>query len=103
MALNAGDAYLDVHSKLAAGFGRQLTAQVQGPAGRAGEEASRHFGRRFSHGLKVAGAAIAAGLGVAAFAAARGANALVRSASDLNEQVSKTNVIFGKSAPMIQK
>jgi len=103
LALNAGDAYLDVHSKLAAGFGRQLATQVQGPAGRAGEEASRHFGRRFAHGLKVAGVAIAAGLGVATFAAARGANALVRSASDLNEQVSKTNVIFGRSAPVIQK
>ncbi len=73
MAVSAGDAFLDVHSRLAANFGRQLTSQVQGPITKAGEQASHHFGRSFAHGVGTAakgiGVGIAAGLGVAVVAA----------------------------------
>ena len=75
LALSAGDAYLDIGPRLAAGFGQQLSSQVQGPLGRAGEEASRHFGRRFAHGIgtviKGIGIGIAAGLGLALAAVIR--------------------------------
>jgi hypothetical protein len=101
VALSAGDAYLDTHFRLARDFDRQMVRQVQGPAGRAGEEASRHFGRRFAHGLKTAGVAIGVGLAAAAVLATRGVLATTKAASDLNETVNKTKVIFGSSSKAI--
>jgi hypothetical protein len=101
LAVSAGDAYLDVHSRLAAGFGRDMARQVQTPAGRAGEEASRHFGRRFAAGLKTAGAVIGTGLAGAAVLATRGINASVKAASDLNETLNKTRVVFGPASKQV--
>jgi hypothetical protein len=73
LAVSAGDAYLDIGPRLASDFGRKLAGQVQAPIGKAGEEASKHFGRSFAHGVGTAakgiGIGIAAGLGVAAVAA----------------------------------
>jgi hypothetical protein len=75
VALNAGDAYLDIHSRLAANFGRQLANQVQAPVTKAGQEASHHFARSFGHGIatvgKGIGIGIAAGLGLAVAAAVK--------------------------------
>jgi SLT domain-containing protein len=75
LAVSAGDAYLDIHSKLAANFGRQLFSQVQAPVTKAGEQASHHFARSFGHGLsavgKGIGAGIAGGLGLAVLAAVK--------------------------------
>jgi hypothetical protein len=72
LAVSAGDAYLDIGPRLAGNFGRQLSSQVQAPIGKAGEEASKHFGRSFAHGVGTAakgiGIGIAAGLGLAAIA-----------------------------------
>jgi hypothetical protein len=101
--VSAGDAYLDVHSRLAADFGRRLSAQVQTPAGRAGQEASRHFGRKFAAGLAVGGAVIGAGLYKATKLAARGIATAVERASDLNETLSKSEHIFGRNARAIQQ
>ena len=103
MAVSAGDAFLDVHSRLASNFGRQLSSQVQGPITRAGEDASHHFGRSFARGLKTASIAIGAGLAAATVLATRGVLATTKAASDLNETVNKTDVIFGKSAKGIQQ
>jgi hypothetical protein len=101
--VSAGDTWLDVHARLAADFNRRLAAQVQNPAKRAGEEASRHFGRKFAAGLAIGGAAIGVGLAKATRAAVRGIRETTDRASDLNETVNKTNVIFGRSAAEIQK
>lgn len=101
--VSAGDAYLDVHSRLAADFGRRLAAQVQTPAGRAGQEASRHFGRKFAAGLKTAGIALGAGLAAATVIATRQIGKAVQRASDLNETLSKSEHIFGRNARAIQK
>ena len=54
MAVSAGDAYLDIGPRLASNFGRQLTSQVQAPISKVGEEASKHFGRSFAHGVGTA-------------------------------------------------
>ncbi len=103
MAFNAGDAFLSIHPELAANFGRRLASQVQAPVTRAGEEASHHFGRSFARGLKTASIAISVGLAAATVAATRGVLATTKAASDLNETVNKTDVIFGKSAKGIQQ
>jgi hypothetical protein len=103
MGVSAGDAWLDVHSRLAADFGRRLSSQVQTPAKRAGEEASRHFGRRFAAGLAIGGAAIGVGLWKATKLARRGISQATDAASDLNETVNKNRVIFGASARAIER
>jgi hypothetical protein len=101
--VSAGDAYLSIHSQLAADFGRRLSSQVQTPAGRAGQEASRHFGRRFAHGLKTASVAIGVGLAGATVLATREIGKAVGRASDLNETLSKSEHIFGRNAKAIQQ
>ncbi|HEV8653104.1 MAG TPA: hypothetical protein VG276_27860 [Actinomycetes bacterium] len=103
MAVSAGDAYLDIHPQLATGFGPKLAQQVQRPATHAGEQAGHHFGRTFVSGLKTAGIAIGAGVATIGVLAGRGILKSTAAASDLNETVSKTNVIFGKSSPVIQR
>src|SRR6266545_697826 len=100
--VSAGDAWLDVHSRLAADFGSRLARQVQTPARRAGEEASRHFGRKFAAGLVVGGAAIGVGLWKATQRIRRGIAETTKVASDLTETVNKVNVVFGKSGKEIR-
>jgi hypothetical protein len=103
LAVSAGDAFLDIHPKLATGFGPKLAQQVQRPATNAGEQAAHHFGRRFATGLKVAGVAAGVGLAVGVRAALRGVLTTTKAASDLNETINKSNVIFEGSAKSIQK
>lgn len=103
MAVSAGDAYLDVHARLASDTGRSLSRQFEGPASRAGQEASRHFGRKFAAGLAVSGAVIGVGLVKATRLATRGILATTEAASALNEQVNKSNAIFGNSSKEIQR
>jgi hypothetical protein len=101
--VSAGDAYLDVHSRLAGDFNRRLAAQVRNPAERAGQEASRHFGRKFAAGLAIGGAAIGVGLAKGLRLAVREVGTAVQRASDLNETLSKSEHIFGRNAKAIQK
>jgi hypothetical protein len=98
LGTNAGDVYLEGHYRNAASFGREMSRQVQTPAMRAGQEASKHFGRKFAAGLAIGGAVIGAGLYKATKLAMRGIAATTKAASDLNETVNKTKVIFGGSA-----
>jgi cell wall-associated NlpC family hydrolase len=97
VSVSAGDAYLDVHGRLASGFGRKLAGQVNPVAGQIGEKAGHHFGRRFAHGVKLAAAAIGVGLAAATVVAVKGILSATKAASDLNETVNKTKVIFGSS------
>jgi hypothetical protein len=45
---HAGDVFLEGHYRNAPTFGREMSRSVQTPATRAGEEASKHFGRKFA-------------------------------------------------------
>jgi F0F1-type ATP synthase assembly protein I len=103
LAVKAGDAYLDIHPKPVAGFGPKLAAQVQRPLTAAGEQAGHHFGRSLAHGVRTAGVAVGAGIAVVGALAVRGLLKTTAAASDLNETVSKTQVIFGKSSPTIMR
>jgi cell wall-associated NlpC family hydrolase len=105
VAVSAGTAYLDIAPRLGSRFSSQLGAQVGNPVASVGERSGRTFGQRFSKGasttFKAVGAGLAAGL-AGTLLAARGLKGAVDAASDLNETLSKSQVIFGKNAKTIQ-
>jgi F0F1-type ATP synthase assembly protein I len=102
-ARSAGDVDLTIHPKLVTGFGPKLAAQADRPLTDAGERAGHHFGRSLAHGVRTAGVAVGAGIAVVGALAVRGLLKTTAAASDLNETVSKTQVIFGKSSPTIMR
>jgi hypothetical protein len=103
LGARAGDVYLDGHWRLASSFGREMTSSVQTPAMRAGQEASKHFGRKFAAGLAISGALIGAGIVKGTRLAVRGITATTKAASDLNETVTKSKVIFGPAFVAVDK
>lgn len=87
------------------GGGRAIQKELDGAAGPAGVSAGKRAGRGFSGGIVGGLGKMGAALG-AAFAAPivlGGLNSLVDRASDLNETVNKSQVIFGKQAGAIDK
>jgi hypothetical protein len=103
LGTSAGDVYLEGHYRNAASFGREMSRQVQTPAMRAGQEASKHFGRKFAAGLAVGAAVIGAGVFKATKLAIRGIAATTKAASDLNETITKSRVIFGPAFAAVDK
>jgi SLT domain-containing protein len=116
LALLAGTAELPVVPRIHRDFSRQLMSQMGRPTARAGDraghDAGRRFGLRFNRQLGsgfTASAGIArkaAGVIGAAFAGAGvvgGLKSVIDAASDMNETVNKSNVIFGRSAVGIRK
>lgn len=69
------------------------------------ERQSKSFGQKFSGGFSAIGSSLASSLGPAAIASTVGAGIgiAIKSASDLNEQVSKTKSVFGESSGAILK
>lgn len=70
-------------------------------AGAAGQQASKTFGSTFGRGLKSAIGPALAVVGTAAVGSFL--NGAVNEASDLNETISKSSVIFGKNAKSIER
>jgi hypothetical protein len=84
-------------------FGRRLGRQIGPQVDKVGEESSKRFGRKFAAGLAAGAAIIGVGLYKATKLATRGILATTSAASALNEQVNKSNAIFGSSAKEIQR
>ena len=87
------------------GGGRAIQKELDGAAGPAGVSAGKKAGRGFSGGLigGIGKAGLALGAAFAAPAVIGGLNSLADKASDLNETVNKSQVIFGKQAGAIDK
>jgi hypothetical protein len=116
LALLAGTAELPVVPRIHRDFSRQLMRQMGGPAVKAGERAGHDSGRRFGLRFnKQLGSGFSASAGIArraagvigaAFAGAAvvgGLKSIIDAASDMNETVNKSNVIFGKSSAEIRR
>lgn len=74
------------------GLGRQITRDLQRPVGAAGKQAGRGYASAFTGGLSgIGGALAAAGVGIFL-------KQSKDAASDLNESMSKTKVVFGDAA-----
>lgn len=81
-------------------FGPELSQQTVAAGNRAADAAGPGMGRRLAGHL---GKALAVGTGVLAVSLTRGLAGAVKQASDLNETVSRANVVFGKSGADIQR
>jgi hypothetical protein len=97
---NVGTAYLEVIPS-AKGFAGKLQSQVGGDMAKGGRAAGESYSKGFSGGLKKL-VGVAAGV-VAVDRIAGFVNESVAAASDLNETVNKSSVIFGKNAGAIEK
>jgi hypothetical protein len=81
-------------------FEPELSSATTKAGQRAADNAGPAMGRRLAGHI---GTAIAAGTGVLVVGLAKGLSGAVRQASDLNETVSRSNVVFGKSGADIRK
>jgi phage-related protein len=73
-------------------------APVEGHASQAGDKAGRSFGTKFASGFKAIGVGTAIVGGLALAGAVTFGKQALDAASDLNESVSKVNVVFGQNA-----
>lgn len=96
MAVTLADAYVRIRPD-SKEFGPDMQREMQKPAQDAGEATGNAWGKAFSVAAKaaVAGAVILAGVAI------RGMIEATNQARDLNETISKTGVVFGKSADAI--
>jgi hypothetical protein len=81
-------------------MGPEVREATVGPAGKAGDEAGHHFGRRMAVAI---GVAVAAGAVLVTRKLVGELKQSIDSASDLNETVSKVGVIFGKGATAVNR
>jgi hypothetical protein len=93
---------VDKWSSMLGGAGKS-TDKFTGQVGRSGEQAGKSWASKMKAaamgGIKDIGAGLVAGLGAAAIG--KLAMDSIKSASDLSEAVSKTNVVFGKGSKVI--
>jgi hypothetical protein len=97
--VQVGVGYIDIRPDLS-GFGRQLRNEVTRDVARTGDEASRSLKNSFAGAAKGAAAAFGA-----AFAAVKIKDFLggaIQAASDLNEQVSKSNAVFDSAGVAVE-
>lgn len=100
MAVTLADAFIRLRPD-ARQLGTELRRDTEQAADGAGTNAGHHFGRTMASALKKAAIGAALGAVVAGAAAGRLATQAVAAASDLNETVSKTQVIFGKTSQAV--
>ncbi|MCY1141715.1 hypothetical protein OWR29_27270 [Actinoplanes sp. Pm04-4] len=81
-------------------FEPELSSATVKAGERAADAAGPGMGRRLASHISTA---LAAGTGILAVGLAKGLGAAVKSASDLNETISKTNTVFGKNSNEIQR
>lgn len=108
MALSAGTAYVDIVPKIARNIGTDLQRQLNTPIQQAARKAERDVedsGRRLTTSFsgmatRAAGLAAAAFAGFGAVSFFKGA---ITGASDLNESISKVEVVFGDAAGKVRE
>ena len=98
MAVKVGVAYVDIKPDITQ-FGRQLKAEVSRDIQAAGRQGGKELGDSLRSSVKGALAGVggvAAGLGIKNLL-----SDAIRAASDLNEEASKSQTVFGAAAPVI--
>jgi hypothetical protein len=94
-----GSSYLEVEPRAAKAFGSKLEKQINGDAAKAGKAGGAAYAGGFSTGTKKL---VGLAGGFLAFEKAAGfIGDSVDAASDLNETVNKSNIIFGKNASAV--
>lgn len=97
MTLNAGTAYVDVLPRIAAGFGKNIDDGIRGDVEKSGENAGNAIGTTIKR------IALAAAGAFALDKVKDFVSGTISAASDLNETVSKSQVIFGSHAAEMDK
>lgn len=100
MAVKVGTAFVDIRPDLSQ-FGGQLRNQVTGDISKVGRDASRSLRDSFVSAGRGAASAFAASFAVIKVKDFLGG--AVQAASDLNEQLSKSNTVFGTSGAVIDR
>lgn len=98
MAISLGQAVVEIIPDTK-GFGKDVEAQVRKETSGVGKKAGEDVGANFSSGIGSALKGI--GTAVAAAGVAKFATDSIAAARDLNEQMSKTKVVFGDSADSV--
>lgn len=98
MAISLGQAVVEIIPDTQ-GFGKDVEAQVRKETSNVGKKAGEEVGQNFSSGIGSALKGI--GTAVAAAGVAKFASDSISAARDLNEQMSKTKVVFGASADAV--
>jgi hypothetical protein len=98
VAVSLGEAHVEIIPETK-GFGKKVEddveKQTRGIGDKAGKEVGENFSKGFGGAMKAIGAA-AAGAAVVGFA-----KSAIGAATDLNEQMSKTKVVFGDAADSV--
>ena len=92
------DAYVSLHVD-ASKVPSDVRRQTEGPIGDAGEKAGSNFGSRMAKSI---GLAVAAGAAIIGTAVVKTITSSIKSASDLNETLSKTDAVFGKQGKTVK-